>query len=311
MSFASSPLAVVETHFSQLAPSYLTLHGADCHPWLCDRTYSLYELRDLLLHRETPYDVRDAVWRHTIRAARHSQDWMVGVLGLCMPALRAAARRACRGLTFGGVDAVESAILCETIHRARTINLAYARLAWYLTRPALRAALSVRKHELRAPVPAGTPGDRQDPAPAVAGSPDQLLAAAVYSGVLTRDQERLIAHTRLENVPLAEAAEQAGCPTRRSPSAASAPKHAWHTPCERAKYCSPTPRTIPLPKPRTSSERCVPSHRRLAAGADVEVVSGELGHATTHFTQDTYQTVFPEVAESAAETTAAMLKPAR
>ncbi|NYH51405.1 integrase [Nocardiopsis arvandica] len=49
----------------------------------------------------------------------------------------------------------------------------------------------------------------------------------------------------------------------------------------------------------------------LAAGADVKVVSGELGHATTHFTQDTYQTVFPEVARAAAEATAAMLKPAR
>ncbi|WP_116244695.1 site-specific integrase [Nocardiopsis sp. FIRDI 009] len=49
----------------------------------------------------------------------------------------------------------------------------------------------------------------------------------------------------------------------------------------------------------------------LAAGADVKVVSTELGHATTHFTQDTYQTVFPEVARAAAEATAAMLKPAR
>jgi hypothetical protein len=44
---------------------------------------------------------------------------------------------------------------------------------------------------------------------------------------------------------------------------------------------------------------------------DVKVVSGELGHATTHFTQDTYQTVFPEVARAEAEATAAMLKPVR
>jgi integrase len=48
----------------------------------------------------------------------------------------------------------------------------------------------------------------------------------------------------------------------------------------------------------------------LAAGADIKVVSGELGHATTHFTQDTYQSVFPDVARAAAEATAAMLKPA-
>ena len=46
----------------------------------------------------------------------------------------------------------------------------------------------------------------------------------------------------------------------------------------------------------------------LAAGTDVKVVSSELGHATTHFTQDTYQSVYPDVAKAAAEATAAMLR---
>jgi len=46
----------------------------------------------------------------------------------------------------------------------------------------------------------------------------------------------------------------------------------------------------------------------LAAGTDVKVVSAELGHSTTHFTQDTYQTVFPDVAKAAAEATAALLR---
>ncbi len=46
----------------------------------------------------------------------------------------------------------------------------------------------------------------------------------------------------------------------------------------------------------------------LAAGTDVKVVSAEQGHATTHFTQDTYQTVYPDVAKAAAEATAALLR---
>ncbi|MDE3721391.1 site-specific integrase [Nocardiopsis sp. N85] len=46
----------------------------------------------------------------------------------------------------------------------------------------------------------------------------------------------------------------------------------------------------------------------LAAGTDVKVVSTELGHATTHFTQDTYQSVYPDVAKAAAEATAALLR---
>ena len=46
----------------------------------------------------------------------------------------------------------------------------------------------------------------------------------------------------------------------------------------------------------------------LAAGTDVKVVSTEPGHATTHFTQDTYQSVYPDVAKAAAEATAALLR---
>ncbi|CAL9328611.1 hypothetical protein SUDANB121_00034 [Nocardiopsis dassonvillei] len=45
----------------------------------------------------------------------------------------------------------------------------------------------------------------------------------------------------------------------------------------------------------------------LAAGTDVKVVSTELGHATTYFTQDTYQSVYADVAKAAAEATAALL----
>ena len=210
MAYSPSPLAVTEDHFIHLAPTHLTVCGARVHPWLQDRTYSLYELRDVLMDEGTPYDVRDAVWRHTIRAARRSQDGMVGALGLCMPALRSIARRTCRGLDPGGVDMVESTILCEAVHQVRTINLAYARLAWYLTRPVYRAALSARKHEKEAPIPIDDPGRWEDPDPDVAASPDLLLVSAVRVGVLSRAEARLICRTRLENIPLPEVAEQVG-----------------------------------------------------------------------------------------------------
>ncbi|OLT26890.1 hypothetical protein BJF83_20005 [Nocardiopsis sp. CNR-923] len=193
-----------------MAPTHLTLHGGQVHPWLQDRTYSLYQLRDVLMGEDTPNDVRDGVWRHTIRAARHSQDWMVGALGLCMPALRNAARRACRGLSRGSAAEVESAILAETIRQVRTINTDYARLVWYLTRPAHRAALSARKRELDAPMPAGAPGQQTICHGAVAGSPDLLLVAAVRVGVLSASQAQLIARTRLENVPLTQVADELG-----------------------------------------------------------------------------------------------------
>ncbi|MEV2279352.1 sigma-70 family RNA polymerase sigma factor [Nocardiopsis sp. NPDC049922] len=210
MAFEPSPLEVVETHFVHVAPTHLTLHGGQVHPWLQDRTYSLYELREVLMSEDTPYEVRDGVWRHTIRAARRSQDWMVGALGLCMPALRSIARRACRGLTPGGVDAVESAILAEAVRQVRTVNTDYARLVWYLIRPVHRTALSARKHEKDAPFPIGEPGREEIPDPGVQGSPDVLLVAAMQVGVLSRAEAILIARTRLENLPLTRVAQELG-----------------------------------------------------------------------------------------------------
>lgn len=212
MVFAPSPLAVVETGFVRLSPTHLILRGTDVHPWLQSRTYSLYELRDVLMDEGTPHEVRDAVWRHTIRAARLSQDWMVGALGLCLPVLRTTAGRTCRGLSADGVDAVESAIVSEVVHRVRTINLNYARLVWYLTRPAHRVALSARRHERQAPIPTEDSGRQEGLDSGVQASPDLLLVSAVRVGVLSRAEACLIARTRLENVPLAEVAEQAEVP---------------------------------------------------------------------------------------------------
>ena len=40
----------------------------------------------------------------------------------------------------------------------------------------------------------------------------------------------------------------------------------------------------------------------------MKAVSADLGHPTTHFPQDTYQTEFPDVAKAAAEATAALLR---
>lgn len=214
MAFAPSPLEVVETHFVHLAPAHLTLTGTTVHPWLQDRTYALYELRDVLMTVNTPHAVKDQALRHTIRRARLSQDWMVGALGLCMPAFRSIARRTCRGLTPAGVDSVESAILSEAVHQVRTINTDYARLAWYLTRPVHRAALSARRQEKEAPLPTGETSEQEALDPGVQGSAELLLVAAMRVGVLSRSEADLIARTRLENTPLAEVAEELGASYR-------------------------------------------------------------------------------------------------
>ena len=49
----------------------------------------------------------------------------------------------------------------------------------------------------------------------------------------------------------------------------------------------------------------------LSAGADLKVVQDQLGHSTITLTADTYTSVLPETARTAAEHTAALLFPAR
>jgi len=83
----------------------------------------------------------------------------------------------------------------------------------------------------------------------------------------------------------------------------------WH-PAQVTDWFQRIARAAGLPPVSLHGLRHGAASMSLAAGVDVKVVSAELGHATTHFPQDTYQTVFPDVAKAAAEATAAMLKPA-
>ncbi|MUL41630.1 site-specific integrase [Streptomonospora sp. PA3] len=62
-----------------------------------------------------------------------------------------------------------------------------------------------------------------------------------------------------------------------------------------------------LPPVRLHDLRHGAASLSLAAGVDVKIVSAELGHATTTFTQDVYQSVFPQVARQAAEATADLI----
>ena len=49
----------------------------------------------------------------------------------------------------------------------------------------------------------------------------------------------------------------------------------------------------------------------LAAGTDLKIVQDQLGHSTITLTADTYASVLPETARTAADNTAALLFPAR
>ncbi|MBR8741445.1 sigma-70 family RNA polymerase sigma factor [Nocardiopsis sp. MG754419] len=208
-----SLLREIESSFVEIAPTHLTLHGAHVHPWLEGRTYSLLELREVLLDRATPNLVRDALWRHTMRAARRSQERMVGALGLAMPLLRGCVGRACRGLDPDSAQCVEAELVAFTIRQIRTATLDHGALGYYLLCRVRRAALGERKRALAAAAQRGWGSaeatDLEDD-PETTRSAESVLQAAVRAGTVTAAEAELIARTRLEKVSLVALSTETG-----------------------------------------------------------------------------------------------------
>jgi hypothetical protein len=205
----SSPLRSAEREFLRLAPEALRMQGREADGWLADREFSLLELRDVLMHRSTPHAVRDGVWRRVIASARVSQEWMVGAIGLGMPGLRSVASRTTRGLGTSGVEEVEAEVLIGFMEAVRSINPAYARLAFYLRCRAQRAGLKARRREAERPEPcAEVPEARMPHRPW--GHPDMVLADAVHRGVLSASEAELIGGSRLGGAELHRIATDLG-----------------------------------------------------------------------------------------------------
>jgi hypothetical protein len=201
--YASSALREAQRIFVLVTaePTNLFLCGEDFGDELPPGRIGLPRLRDLLLRPSTPLATQDAVWRELIgRAQTDRSTWVVVALGMAMPGLR----RCLRGLSlvFGGdptdleseiakgflealyaVDPAEWALcarLVRAAHKAGT-RLVYAEAAFDGARWA--------EYHSRAPVPPW-------------GHPDFLLLGAVDAGVITDAEARLIATTRLEQVPV-------------------------------------------------------------------------------------------------------------
>ncbi|MEU3213444.1 sigma-70 family RNA polymerase sigma factor [Nocardiopsis alba] len=208
-----SLLCQIESNFVEIAPTQLTLHGAHVHPWLEGRTYSLLELREVLLARTTPNQVRDALWRHTMQAARHSQEWMIGALGLTMPLLRGCVGRAGRGLDPDNVQFIEAELVAFTIRQIRTATLDHGALGYYLLCRVRRAALGERKRALVAAAQRDwgsvEAADFEDE-PETARSCELVLQAAVRAGIVTAAEAELIARTRLEKSTLVALSTETG-----------------------------------------------------------------------------------------------------
>lgn len=179
----------------------------------------LDQLRDVLLNPDCGQATRDAVWADLVRRARGSETWMVGCLGLALPALvRVATHLSAR--FAGDPSEVHAAVLSGFVTELDRVDCQRRGIVTRLRWGAYRAGYLAVHEALSAPPPTPAtaeqePGeDAADRAvlavQAPSGHPDFVLAHAVADGALTITESELIAATRLGDLTVASAAAARG-----------------------------------------------------------------------------------------------------
>jgi hypothetical protein len=208
---SASALRVAQRTFDLVTtePTDLHLHGGDFGDDLPARPIGLGELRTLLLRPATSTRTRDAVWRELIGRARGDRStWVVVAVGMAMPGLRRAAR--VLKLSFPGDPAdLEAEIVRGFLEALHTVDVADQALCARLVRAAHKAGTRLVYAEAAFDGARWAAYRSRAPQPPW-GHPDFLLLAAVAAGVITDDEAKLIATTRLENVPVADVAASLG-----------------------------------------------------------------------------------------------------
>jgi hypothetical protein len=207
----SMPLDAARSAFEWLVagPRPVSVDGR-LFPGLPARRVPLSEVRDRLLRPRCPQQLRDAVWAHLVLLARtEGGAWTVGCVGVALPALTAIAAKLSARFA-GDPSDIHAAVLTGFVAELATIDLRKPRIMLRLRWAAYRAGHTAVREALDAPVPSGhgSQGFRSTMPPPPWGHPDFVLARAVAEGAITPFEAELIGATRLEGVPLAEAAAE-------------------------------------------------------------------------------------------------------
>lgn len=190
-------------------PAPLSLDGRAVGGGLPRRALRLDELRALLLRPTTGRTTRDAAWRHLLNEVRGgSAAWMIGAVGVALPALRAIAADLADGPGADVAD-VHAAVLTGFMTGLHRIDAdrpgVITRLRWHAYRAGLLARYT---RDGILPMPPQAPESAPPPYPW--GHPDLILADAVIAGVLSPLAAELIGRSRLEDLPLKQAAAELG-----------------------------------------------------------------------------------------------------
>ncbi|MBO4209572.1 hypothetical protein [Micromonospora echinofusca] len=178
-------------------------------PGLPDTTMPLDELRTLLVHERYDSGTTDELWRQLAYHAREKGPaWVVGAIGVALPALTRLAAKISRGYARYAED-VDSEVLAGFLHALRTADLAPPRLWLRLCWAAWRAGAAVVKaddgEELPPELPTGSRSPRMP-----YGHPDLLLGRAAAAGLITADAAELISATRFGDALIEHLAAEHG-----------------------------------------------------------------------------------------------------
>lgn len=178
-------------------------------PGLPDSTMPLDQLRKLVLFERYDSDTTDELWR---QLARHARDWgpawVVGAIGIALPALTHLAAKISRGRARHAED-VDSEVLAGFLAALRTADLDAPRLWLRLCWAAWRAGVTVVKDTDTEELPLDLSSGSRSPRMPY-GHPDLLLGRAVAAGLITAEVAELISATRFGDALIEHLAAEQG-----------------------------------------------------------------------------------------------------
>lgn len=210
----TSPLCAADAAFRLLTrgPTPLSLDGGQIGGVLPPRLIPLDELKKIMLSPAADAATKDATWSELATRARGQEPaWVIGAVGVAMPALRRAAGTLARSYEGDTAD-IDAEVLTGFLAALRSIDLSRPAIALRLRWAAYRAGTAFRAADARQ-----GRVQAEDVVWAAAplrpeGHPDLVLATAVTQGVITAAEAELIGATRLGSVPLAAAARDLDVP---------------------------------------------------------------------------------------------------
>lgn len=243
-------LDAVDTHVAERSlASTLMIDGEEAGHGLPPHMIPLAELRDIVLDAATDPEVKESIWCQVVtQVSKGDEDWLLGAVWLMVPGLRKITNQISAGIWAIQKD-IESEVIEGFIEGLRAADPEQGELSSHLFRSARRRGVNVRRSYLdrqRREVSTEREG-LTEPYEGRAYRGD-ILAGAIYGGVLSATEADLIGRTRVEGERLGAVAQRMGlnygaCCQRRARAESRLLGYLSAEEYDTRAWCVPAPRT--------------------------------------------------------------------